>query len=289
MAFGLAVLAAFAAVLCWGIGDFMIQRNVRKVGDNEALLFIGAIGGVMLLPFAWNDIPALLEMQNLLLIGALGIMTFAAAMLDFEALKQGKLSVIEVILEIELPITIILGLVFFHESLSVETLAAIGFIFLGIVLMAVKSHHIKNIPRLLERGVIWGVLGAICMGAVNFLTAASARQISPIMAVWGPYVIFSMMCLVLLWKSNGFGKIAVDWKKFRGPIIAMGIVDTLAWVFYAIATANGEIAAITAITECYPAIGLFLGIQINKEHVELHQILGGAIALVAGIALAFAL
>src|SRR3989338_4850386 len=129
-------------MLSWGIGDFLIQRNVRKIGDVEALFFIGLVGAIGLLPFAWNELPSLFIPSNMILVSVLGIITFIAAILDFEALKQGKLSVIEVILEIELPVTIILGLVFFKEILSIPQLAVIALIFIGIALMALKSHHL---------------------------------------------------------------------------------------------------------------------------------------------------
>ncbi len=33
----LSILFAFCAMICWGFGDFLIQRTVRKIGDVEAL------------------------------------------------------------------------------------------------------------------------------------------------------------------------------------------------------------------------------------------------------------
>src|SRR3989338_4702023 len=285
----LAVLAAFAAVICWGFGDFLIQKSVRRIGDIESLLFIGLIGIVILFPLALNDIGLLLEPQNLALIVLLGLATFIAAMLDLEALKQGKLSVIEVILEIELPITILFGIVFFKEFLTPLQLFVIILAFFGVVLMAVKKRHLKNIPKMFEKGVILGVFGAVAMGLINFLTAASSRQISPAMAIWGPYVVFSILCIFLIWKGHAFKKLELDWKKFSKPIIAMGVIDTLTWFFFAIAVFEGELGIITAITESYPAIGLFLGVYINKERIEKHQAFGAILALAASIALAMLL
>jgi hypothetical protein len=37
MGFEIAVIIAFCAMICWGIGDFLIQRSVRKIGDIECL------------------------------------------------------------------------------------------------------------------------------------------------------------------------------------------------------------------------------------------------------------
>ncbi|VVB98915.1 EamA-like transporter family protein [uncultured archaeon] len=286
MPFSFSVLAAFGAILCWGLGDFLIQRNVRRVGNTASLFFIGIVAIIGLFPFVWHELPLLIEPQNFMLVLALGIITFVAAMLNFEALKQGKLSVIEVILQIELPVTIIFGMAFFRETLSLQQLAAIGAIFIGVIFMAVKTHQIKNIPKMFEKGVIIGIFGAIAMGVINFLTAATSRQISPAMAIWGPAAVFIFLCVMLMWKRNGFGKLWTGIKKFWLPITAMSIIDNAAWVLFAVATFSGEVGIITAITECYPAIGLFLGIFINRENVEMHQVFGGLLALAASIMLA---
>ena len=65
-----------------------------------------------------------------------------------------------------------------------------------------------------------------------------------------------------------------------------GIMDTVAWIFYAYATQNNSISIITAITECYPAIAIFLGLILNKEEIKWHQYTGAGLALIGSIILA---
>ena len=38
MTAGIGIALAFVAMLCWGFGDFMIQKSTRKVGDWETAL-----------------------------------------------------------------------------------------------------------------------------------------------------------------------------------------------------------------------------------------------------------
>jgi len=279
------ILFAFGAMLCWAFGDFFIQKCTRKIGDVESLAFIGIIGTIGLLPFVIKDFYLLKSLPNLVLLSFLGITTFIMALLDFEALKKGKLSIINVILEIELPVTIVLGFIFFKEYLSNLQFLIISFIFIGIILIATKSFsHWKT---KLEKGVLLAFFAAIVMGIGNFLTSYSSRQISPLMAIWIPWVISMIMCLVLIYKRTDFSKLLKNSKKFKKIIIAMGIFDTLAWLFYAFATLNNKIAIITAITESYPAITIMLGVWFNKEKINWHQWLGAGIALAASITLAF--
>lgn len=210
-------------------------------------------------------------------------------MLNFQALKEGKLSVVEVVFEIELIVTILLGIFIFQERLSWIQWLVVSFIFIGIILMAVKKHHLKN-PRLfLEKGVLIGFLGALFMGGVNFFTASSARQMSPVMAIWGPAVVFSILCLIGIGRKEGFTKMKENFFRFKWLILLMGLLDVLAWLSYAFATKSNEVGIITAITESYPAICLILGLWINKEKILLHQYIGASLALVCSFILGFLL
>lgn len=279
------VIFAFLAMICWGFGDFFIQKTTRKVGCIESLALIGIIGTVGLFPLVVKEINLLFYPSNLLLLIFLGLVTFIVGLCDFEALKRGKLSIIDVILEIELPVTIVFSFIFFKETLSLEQFFVISLIFIGIILIAIKSFSRKIIK--LEKGVLIAVFAAIGMGLVNFLTATGSKSISPIMVIWTPWFVFTVLCLMLIIKREGLTKFISNSKKFKVLILSMGIFDTLAWLFYALAVLKTEISITTAITESYPAIALALGVLINKEKVNWYQYFGGCLALAASFALAF--
>ena len=285
MGIEVAVIFAFLAMICWGLGDFLIQRCTRKVGNVEALAIIGIFGSIALAPFIIKELPLLNSLPNIILLSFLGIVTFIAAIFDFEALKEGKLSVVDIVIEIELPVTIILGFIFFKETLSSLQLIVISFLFLGLILIA--SQSLKHLKLKLEKGVFIAFIAAILMGGINFLTASSSRQISPLMAIWVPWIIFTVICVVYIWKREGFGKFIKNTKKFKFILLGMAIFDTSAWLCYAYATQTAEISIITSITEAYPAIALFLGLWINKESIGWHQYTGAGVALVASFILGF--
>jgi drug/metabolite transporter (DMT)-like permease len=282
----LGILAAFGAMLSWGMGDFLIQRATRRIGDLEALAFIGIIGTAGLLPFVLHDIPLLFEVRNMSLLLALGLIVFVSSMLDFEALKKGKLSVVEVTLEIELPVTVLLGLVFFYEVLSPMQTIMILMILAGIFLMAAKSDCSGSAKRI-EKGVLLAILSAILMGFVNFLTAAGSKQVSPLMAIWIPWIIMSAISLALLMRRKELGKTLKNAAGSKRLIISMGIFDTAAWLLFAFAVLDNMLSITIAITESYPAVALLLGVFVNRERVAVHQYLGMGIALASSLALGF--
>lgn len=281
----LALLGAIGATLSWGLGDFFIQRSTRKVGVVESLFIIGIVGCFGLFPFVVADLPKLFEPSLALLLLVLGIITYVFAIVNFKAYKVGKLSVVEVMLEIELPITVILGMLFLGERLTVLQLGLMVLLFVGIILMALQKLTL-HIFTGLEKGILLGAISAFGMGFINFLTAVAAQGITPVMAIWVPWFIFTIISAFVLIKNKELKPLLRKCVSAKWDILSMGIYDTLAWTFYALALSQSTVSLTTAVTESYPAIGMFLGIMINKEKIVRHQLLGGVVAVVCSIILA---
>ncbi len=282
------ILAAFGAMLFWGFGDFFIQRETRKVGDMESLVFISSIGAIGLFPFVISELPSLFTLQNVLLLSFIGIVTFITSIIDFEALKQGKLSVVEVIIEIELPVSVILGFLFLKETLTFSQFFTIVLIFAGIIMISMRSFsgaHLAEFKKL-EKGALLALLAAVWMGFMNFFVAVGSKQVSPLMVIWLPWLVIAIVSLVFIIRRNEFGKLVKNASQFRRLILVTATIDTLGWLLYATALAENELSIVTAITESYPAITVFLGVLINKEKILPHQYGGAALALASGFALA---
>jgi drug/metabolite transporter (DMT)-like permease len=278
------IAAALGAMLCWGFGDFIIQKATRKIGDMEALAWIGVLGSIGLLPFVWHDLYLVLNGSNLLVLSILGIVAFIIGIINFEALKRGKISVVEVILEAELPVAVLLGLFFFRESLSGIQIFLILLVFAGIILIALEPGQIKK-RHFFEKGALLALVAAVGYGLIDFLTAVGAKTISPLLTIWFTWVIFTIICLFYMAWHGELGHFFRDAKQYKTLVLSMGIIDTLAWILFAIAVRNNELAITVAITESYPAIGLMLGVLINKEKVVAHQYAGAIIAVVASFAM----
>jgi len=96
MAFEISILAAFGAMLFWGIGDYFIQRSTRKIGDIESLAFIGITGALGLFPFVLPELPALLTVPNIVMLSFIGLVGFVVAMINLEALNLFMGKVVDV-------------------------------------------------------------------------------------------------------------------------------------------------------------------------------------------------
>lgn len=276
----LSIMAALGALFCWGFGDFFIQRATRKMGDVESLAWIGFIGAVCMLPFVWHDLSLLLQRSNLSILFVLGLITFTVGIINFEAFRRGKLSVIEVLLELELPVTVLFSIFFLGEHINaIQTVLAI-IIFSGIILIAARPGEIKK-HHFFEKGAVLAIIAAGGYGLINFLTTVGARQISPLLAIWFPWLTFTIICALWLMAKGRLRPAAAHAKTYWKLILAIGLFDTLAWIFFAFALQKKELAVIIAITESFPAVSLMLGIKVNKEKVAPHQLAGAITTIVA--------
>jgi drug/metabolite transporter (DMT)-like permease len=266
------IVFAFVALISWGVGDFFIQQTTRVVGSWKALFFIGIVGFVGLFPFVKNDLSSL-NGSSILLLSLLGVVIVFAALFDFEALRQGKITIVEPIIGLELPLTVGLSILFANESLSLLQLLLIVVVFIGIVL-AITSHHthLHYHKRIFEKGVILAGIGAIGMALVT---------------IWFTHSLLAVVCGIYLFVKGEFGKLMSDFKKYPKQIIGQSIFDNLAWVSFAKATTYIPIAIATTISESYIALSVMLGLFVNKEKLKRHQIIGVTLAIVGVVTLSY--
>lgn len=276
---------ALLTLACWTFGDFFIQRSARLTGIWNALFYITALGAVVLLPFAWHQIlPA--WRTGLALLLTLSVVMLIAALFDFEALKLGKIAIIEPVWGIELPITIGLGVTIGHDHLSFAQVIFVGLIFVGIVLAAAtRVSNLKVHSRILEKGVVLAAIGATGMALGNFLTGVASQDFSPVLTIWFTDAFMALSCLVVIGLRGETKKIWTDFKRYPVPVIAESVFDNVAWVAFGAAMTHIPISVATAITETYIAFTVMLGVLVNHEKVKKHQLVGASLAIIGVIAL----
>jgi len=247
MAFGTGVMFALAAFFCWGVADFMIQRSTRKFGDWKTLFIISMIGSIILTPFVYKDIELIAALNNstffILLAGSLSL--FTGSLIDFEALKKGKIVVVEPIYTLEIPVTIILAITIINEPLEAVHLALILFLLSGILLVSLKSHHLSK-RAWLEMGVVLAVITALFMGASNFLIGFSSSIIHPLVVIWFVSIVGTFLGFFYLMLHKRLLSVHNDIKNNKN-LLAIGIIDNLAWIAFALSVLSIPISIAVAI------------------------------------------
>lgn len=283
------ILLALGALIFWGVGDYLLQKTLRAIGTWKTLFFNTLVTALLLLPFVYRDIiPTVIDNKAIVLLLIASVIILFTALLDFEALRRGKLAVIEPILGIEVPITIALGILLAGEKLSVVQLVLSCVVFLGIIL-SVTTHHTKlhYHKRIVERGVMLACIGAVAMALMNFIVGVSSRYISPLMTIWFTDTLVCLVSFGYLLSTGGFKNFKKVFLKHKLIIAIQGIVDNGAWVFYAFAVLFIPMGVAITISASYIALGVFLGFILNKERVERHQLIGIGLAVCGIILLSF--
>ena len=287
MSLSVGIGLAFVAMLAWGIGDFLIQKSTRKVGDIEALFFVTAFGAVVLLPFVYKNIGALFASSSdtMLILAVLCVVLLLAALLDFEALRVGKLAVVEPIWSFEVPVAALLAFFILGEEVTVLQILIIVALLVGLALVSLKKEfRLKHLW--LERGTLLALLGAVFMGAANFFMGWGARVTDPIMANFVTDVFIAVVTGLILFRRGNVGASIRDMSRNGSVLLQMSIADKTAWVAFAFAMTLAPIAVTVALSESYIIIAVLLGLALNRELLCRHQKIGLALAITAAIILA---
>lgn len=275
-------------MLGWGFGDFTIERSTLKVGALPSLFYITAAAAIVLFPFAWPHLPTIFGNTSfLLLLIIAGVAGFSGSMLQFVAFEKGKLSVIEPILGLELPITIGLALAFGNESFTPLQALMTAVFFIGLVLTVTKHHlQLHYHKRLFERGVVLSLGAALIYGLENFTVGLSSQEVSPLATIWFIHTLIAVLCLVFFImspKPNVVRRLKRHWKL----VTIMVVFDNLAWIAYTFAVIKIPISLAITIGESYIIISVILGLLANRDKVKAHQMVGMALACIGVIVLSY--
>jgi len=281
MVYFLGIFLAFLAFLGWGFGDFFIQKTTRTVGSWKTLFYICLFGAIVFFPFVAKDL-FLLTAADWWLLLLLAVITLFTAGFDFEALRQGKIAVVETIMGLELPLTVALSIALAKEQLSGQQLMLIFLVFIGIILASQNKLRNFWLLKNLEKGVVLAGLAAICLALMNYLVGISSRQLSPIMTIWFTHTALLIVSLGYLSHSHQLKSLWPDFTKSPWMIINLMVFDNFAWLAFATSMTLIPIAIATTISESYIALAVLLGLLINREKIKKHQAFGIILTL-AGV------
>lgn len=282
----LGIIFALIALVSWGVGDFFIQRSARKFGDWESIFAIEITGLIVLLPFVFWDLGGVLNLsgREILILLAVGLAFMLSSLLSTEALKKGKLAVIESIEAVEIAVAGLIAYFVFNESLAYSHWFFIAVLVIGILLVALKPHHFKK-KAWLERGAVIGFFGSILIGFTDFMVGFGSRVTSPLFVIWFASLIMVAIIAAYLGLNGRFKYMLRDFWENKKLLLGIGIFDNLAWFAFAISTLYLPIAVALALSEGYIILAVILGILINKEKLQSRQFVGIALAIIGAVAL----
>ena len=280
--YSLGIIFSVLAMFGWGLGDFYIQKSTRKVGSTESLFFICLFAALVLMPFSYQGIGRL-NSHTIWPMLIITIATLAAVSCNFQAFKIGKISVIETVLGIELPLTLVFSVIFKGEIVNVWQVLLILLVFCGILFAT--SEDLKLHLHIKEKGVWLAVLGAVVLAVINVFMGIASIETSPLFANWFTSVLVALILFAYLYQIHRVSGIAKHLEKNIGLLIKLGIIDNGAWIAYSYAVTFIPVAIAATVSEGYIALAAGLGIWVNHEKLKRHQMIGVFVAIGAIIVL----
>ena len=164
--------------------------------------------------------------RNSRCFSATSLVLLVAALLDFEALKEGKIAVAEPVFVLEIPVAALLAYVLIGEGITIIQTLLMGGLIVGLVLVSVRRINLGR-RKWLEKGVVLAFLGSLFMGATNFLFGIAARETSALMVNWFTSLFLMVVCLAYLAYKLKLHKLRLDVGKSTG--CSSGCAPSTTW------------------------------------------------------------
>jgi uncharacterized membrane protein len=263
---------ALSAALCWAVGAVLVKHGFATIPPlwnniiNNALAVLIWIPVVLVLSKSHIQIPPI-EVSLIILAASVLFQFF------YYSLSKGQVSLTGTVIAIYPMITILLSYLFLGERLSGLQYLGVGLILLGGIAVAFPNKkqvlHTDGLSWL-----PWGLAGALCLGAGDFLSKSSINQI-------GSYSHIFFLSLVAM-ALSGINYI-ID--KPNRPVprfftrsflpsfigILLHLVGALCFL---LAFDYGPISLISPVSSVYPALMALLAVRFLKDKVNLIQGIG---------------
>jgi len=276
----MAILLGLAAAASYGVADFLGGLASRWIRATLAVVISQAVGLtilVALIPTFGEPLTGRAASWG----AAAGVAGGLGVLLLYIGLGRGRMAVVA-------PVS---GVVGASVPVAVDLVAGdrVGGVTLLGVLVALTAialvswhpgHGERGRGRLWRDGLLEGLLAGAGFGAffVIFAEAGEGGSFWPLVAV---RVASVTMLVGIALASRSFAK--VDRRSF-GTLVAAGILDTSANLFYLLGTRRGLLSVVAVLTSLYPAGTVLLARVALAERIHPVQLVGLAAAL-AGVVL----
>ena len=144
---------------------------------------------------------------------------FLASFLDLEALRKGKLDVVEPIWSLEIVSSALLAFFLLGEKLSLFQFIFVILLIVSLTLVSLKRLNFEK-KILIEKGVYIAIIAAIAMGIANFFIGVGSRNIDPITMKWGMDVFLTVGSMIFILKNKEYKNLSKKLKQNKKTLFS---------------------------------------------------------------------
>ena len=287
----IAIVAGLGGMLGWGLADFFAKKTIDELGDVATLFWSLLIGSVPLgLLFLTNPVvPEKLTGaggQGFLYLGVLGVWSALSYLPLYAGFGKGKVTLLSPVFASYAAVVVIISAALFGETLSVNHLAVLALIFVGIVFI---TGDIKSLWSAAARREPVGGLKEILLAVALYAPWLVALDRFIGGEYWVPYLLgirivsaFTVFCYTRVRRIS----LAVRQRSLWKYLCAIAFADVTAFAFLSWGySASSSISIITMLSAAFSLPTMILAILFLKEKVTRSQLLGGLIVVAGAMVL----
>ena len=215
----------------------------------------------------------------ILITGLLGVISYLAF---YKGLQVGKVSIISPIAACWAAVTVILSLIFLHETLTALQSIGVTLAILGAVLTSFKLHDLINLKlKNFATGVEYAIIAMLAWGVYFVLIGILVPKLGWFLPI---FFIKAVAVFYLLVYSGVTRRNIAFPKNVAFFVISIGFLETIAFLSYGMGVTSEYTAIVAPIGAAFPMITILLARIFLKETLEINQKIG-IIAVLAGLVL----
>ncbi len=276
----IAVIGGLGAAVCWAATTLCASRSTKLIGGPSALAWVMLVGFVVAAPLtAASGVPDDLDSRDLGWLAVAGAGNVGGLLLNYGALRIGKVSIVAPIISTEGAIAALLAILG-GETLGAGVGALLGVVVLGVVLASVGPGGGSGDPL---RATLLALGAAACFGASLYATARVSESL-PLVWALIPARLLGVVVLtlpLLLSRNLRITRAALP------LVVASGLCEVGGFALFALGARHG-IAVSAVLASQFAALAAVAAFVLFHERLGRVQLAGiGVIA--AGVAFLTAL
>ncbi|MDQ3983515.1 MAG: DMT family transporter [Actinomycetota bacterium] len=282
----MAIVLGLAAALTYGAGDFVGGLVSRRAPLFSVVLLSQIAGTALLLaavPFFVDSGPTGSALTWGAASGAAGA---TGVLFLYKGLATGRMSVVAPITSVEAAVVPVFWGLATGERPSAVALAGVAVALAAVVLVAgfEPSRRAAADVRLLSPGVPDALVAGLAFGLFFILLDGAGDDTSLWPLVGGRTASLTVLCVLVVLRRERISAAPGT----RMPIVAAGLLDVAANLFYLLSTREGLLTIVAVLTSLYPATTILLARIVLGERMGRLQIGGLALAATGVVMMAAA-
>lgn len=265
------IIFGVIAMMSWGASDFFVTKSARGCEPFRAFLWsqITALIMLSIIFFIFFKTPKFsFAVAGLILLS--GLLTSVANMAFYKSLKVGKVSIVMPVASCWAVVTVLISLIFLSQSLTQNRAIGVVLAIAGAVFVSFSWKELKKLKNHAV-GVNYAVIAALAYGVDFVLIDIMANKIGWFFPML--FVGLVTACFLSIYAGISGKDISFP-KNIWYFIILVGILDTVAYLFYSSSVTTEYGAVMAPIAASSPAVSIILAKIFLKEKIEIHQEIG---------------